>query len=470
MAHVLDIVDGSGTITLNSSSKRVISYIPQSPQLSVDQLRQIVIGSPLNESLTVTESALVEISGANAAAVQTAIQALEKALTFHAYQREMTGQGNRVFVQYTPDSTSGAYRSEIVDSRIELNADSQDYGRWFTNFKVNITIGWRRRFYWEAVTETTLPVGNANGTAVTGGTVYNHDDSGATDDNFLSIASGDAAGVIPTPFKIEIVNTYGTAARRIYIGHKAQGDAANFQHIYEVEAATIAGIGARSGVAASSGGTVVTYTNFPTGGTVLASWPITATQAGYIKNQWVRPIVRFSTLPNTSTMKCRFVLKDTTTLAVIYTTDWQLLSTTDYLQALPEIYFSQQLQGQTTSGGMTLNLEGKDSAGTGDCAMDFLQLTPMEAGQGFVFLRPIDETLVTLPGTATASGTITYNPIDGATYIESRQNVYQVYGGPLMCVPATAQRLYFLTDGTADADVARTLTVKAYIRPRRITI
>jgi hypothetical protein len=470
---VLNLVEGGTTITLNSSSKKVKQYKPVAPTINPDTLQKIMAGSVERDlEPTVTESCVVIVQESSVANLQTAINAIERMITLSAPRRQWTRQGNQVFVKFTPANAAAAYRSEIVNGKVEVQDDTLRVSRWDV-FAVEIIIAWTRKFYWEADSETQLTLTNGNGTDDTAGlAVYNcNDGSGASPtkrNNYVEIDAAELTGVIPCPVRLAITNTYGTAARRVYVAHKAQGTPASFTHILEAEDATLNGSYCTSGADATcSNGNKVAVVNVPAAVATLFTWTMNATQAGYIKGQWVRPILRFSVLPNDATCSVRFTIKDSTSGAVIAQTDYQVLSSADYLQALPEFYLSPNLQGQTTSGAIKILLDSKDSAATCDWTLDFLQLSPIEAGNSFRFLRPVDESLVTIAAT---TGLITDNMIDGGLYIESQQGVYQGLGGPIMLIPSTLQRLYFLVDGASDAAIARTITVKGYFRPRKLTV
>jgi len=116
---------------------------------------------------------------------------------------------------------------------------------------------------------------------------------------------------------------------------------------------------------------------------------------------------------------------------------------------------------------MKLVLQAKDAAAVGDFSADFIQLSPAEMATGFRLLKPIDESLVAVAAT---TGVLTDNMIDGGLYTESVQGVYRSYGGPIMLLPNTLQRIYFLMDGASDAAIARLISVKAWYRPRIETV
>lgn len=468
MAITLTLV-GSATVDFLGSGYGLLEdFQPKQPNLDGATLLRALSGDPaLERSLTIVESFRVRITGANVAALKTNINAIERLLFVEAGRRRATQQGQRVFLTYKPSGGATTYRSEVVGGRVEFLQRSLAVWQWDA-LDTEIRVYIERKYFWEENSETTLPLTNANGSSTTSAiAVYNHNDAGATDDNFVQIAAADAAGVLPCPFRIEIINTYGTALRRVYIAHKASGTPASFTHILEAESATLNATYVTAGAdAACSNGNKAAIVNVPASVATLFTWTLSTTQAGYIKNQWIRPILRFSVLPNNATCSARFTIKDSTTGAILYQTDYQLLSNADYLQALPEFFLSQNLQGQATSGAIDILLDMKDSAATCDMTLDFVQLSPIEAGNGFRFLKPIDESLVTIAAT---TGKINDNMIDDGLYIESRQGIYQALGGPILCVPNALQLLYFLCDGASDAAIARTITVNLYIRPRFLT-
>ena len=284
----------------------------------------------------------------------------------------------------------------------------------------------------------------------------------------MDIAAADLPGELPTPAYIEITNTYSDAARRMYVGHKTQGDPENFDQILEAESATL-GTGVAAAVCAScSNGNTANVTNVPATVRTLFTWSITDVQAAYALSQWLRPVARFSTVPNNSTCKARLTLKDSVTGAVVAQSEYQALDNANELQTLPALLLSPEQAGQITPGAMLLLLEAKDSAATCDFSLDYVDLMPIEAGMGFRFYKPIDETVVSIPAT---TGVITDNQIDGSLFIESRQTVYVAFGGPILLVPRRLNRLCFHRDnGSGVAAVAATMGVKIYIRQRSLTI
>lgn len=471
MTHILNLVSGAVTVTLNSAAKKVRNYTPVTPALDDDTLDALLNGSLSAAQVPhVTESAVIIIQETSVALLITAIHTLEKILMVDAPRRLRTGQGPQVFVKFQP--TSGSLnRSEVFKGSLTWTQDSIRETRW-GQFVADVTLAWERQYFWEADAEVQLTLTNGNGTDnTTGLPVYNtNDGSGSSPTkrhNYAEIDAAEALSPLPAPLRLAVTNTYGTALRRLYVALKAQGTPASFTHILEAESATL-GTGVASAVdAASSNGNTANVTNVPAAERTLFTFAISSAQAAFVLSQWIRTLLRFSTLPNDATLYMRLTLKDTTSGAMLSQTPWQLMNTADYLQPLPPLMLSPNLQGQAAPGALQLVLSGKDAAGTVDFGLDFIALLPIEAANGFRFLRPIDEALVNVPAT---TGLITDDGITGAIYVESTQGTYRGYGGPLMLIPGVLQRLYFLCDGSGDAAIARSLSIKAFYRPRVLTV
>lgn len=474
MAITVNIV-GNATLQLNSATYGLLDqFQPKTPTFDKNTMRRALTGEPsLLDSLTVIESLRVRIHGANVAANKTLINAIETALMLDAPLRQTLGTGTRVFLKYQPSSGAQAYRSEILSGRVDLPQGALAVWNWDAlDTEVLVTI--ERRFFWEYDTEVETPLTNSNGTNTTGGLgIHNRGDGGASKDNYVEIAAVDALGVLPCPMRLVLTNTYATlGARRVYIAHKAQGTPASFTHILEAESATINATYSASAVdALCSNGNKVTLGSvspIPAAAATLLTWTLSSAQAGYILNQWIRVIARFSTLPNNGNTKMRITLTDSVTGTQIDQSDWVTLTTTDSLQIICTKFFSPNLQGQVAAGAIKIILEGKNSGANGTASLDFIELAPVDGGTGFRFLKPADETLVSIP---VSTGVLNDDMINDALFIESRQDVWLAYGGPLMVIPGRLQRLYTLRDNSdGTAAIASTMTIQLFTRPRVLTV
>lgn len=464
-----------------ANCKRQLTLVRGTDELSLDfgefgateYTRRIAEVSGVGEKIgTVDEAIKVVIPGATDVNILNSIQKAGRWL-MDARRRERIGTGDRVYLRYTPEKSTVTWQAELLKGRIEvINREGfrsiLGGGRIF-----QAGIGFTRRGAWEASELTQIPISNCNGTRTLNNlAVYNANDlSGSSPTkrcNYVDILGADIPGELPTPAYIVITNTYSDAARRLYVGHKVQGTPDSFTNVLEAESATL-GTGVASAVCAScSNGNTANVTNVPATVRTLFTWTLSTTQAAYVLSQWVRPLVRFSTKPNNSTCKARLTLKDSVTGAIVAQSEYQALNTADELQTLPALLLSPEQAGQVTAGAMQLLLEAKDSAGTCDFSLDYLDLMPVEAGIGFRLYKPIDETNVSIPAT---TGTLTDNQIDGSLFIESRQTVYVGFGGPILLVPRRLNRLYFHRDnGSGVAAVAATMGVKVYARQRALTL
>lgn len=458
----LVLVRGTDEISLDFGEYGVTEY----------NRRVAEVGGVGERVANVDEALKLVITGATDENIVNSIQKAGRWL-IDARRRERIGTGDRVYIQYTPEKSDVTWQAEILKGRLEvLNREGfrsiSGGGRIF-----RAGLGFTRRGAWEASSLVQLPLSNCNATRTTDNApVYNANDLNGSSPtqrcNYVDIAAADIPGELPTPAYIVITNTYSDAARRLYVGHKVQGDPDSFTHILEAESATL-GTGVSAVVCAScSNGNTANVVNIPATVRTLFTWTLSATQAAYVLSQWVRPLARFSTVPNNSTCKARLTLKDSTTGAIVAQSEYQALNNTDELQTLPALLLSPEQAGQVTPGAMQLLFEAKDSAATGDFSLDYLDLAPVEAGIGFRFYKPVDESLVSVPAT---TGTITDNQIDGSLFVESRQTVYVGFGGPIMLVPRRLNRLYFHRDNASGvAAVAATMGVKVYARQRALTI
>jgi hypothetical protein len=459
MTTLFQLVIGSTTYDLNDGNNSLSEYAHR-------------MSDGINP---VTESAVVLVAASTADNLLTQIKDINRA-NMAAKRRSKSKQGDRIFLKWRVNGAAPILRSEIL-AIAAVPADDPTWGlpSGFANRKIKLVLSFTRVGWREYDTLTQIPLTNDNATAdLAGLKIYNCNDgtgaAGSVRVNYVQMAAADILGDMETPLYIEITHTFAaSAARRFYIAHKAQGVPASFVHTLECEDAS-PGTGVTSTADLDcSGGNKMAVVNVPATVRTLMTWTLSTTQASYILSQWVKILARFEDLPNNSTCKVRFIVQDSVTTAQIGQSEWVTLSSADYLQQIGTIMLSPNEQGQVTAGAIKLLLQGKDSAATCDFGMDFIQPSPSELGQGFVLLKPIDEALVTV---AASTGVITDNAIDDTgPQIESRQRVYLRFGGPIMLVPNTINRIYILHDGTdASAAVARTLTVKAWHRPRVTTV
>lgn len=203
MAHLLDLVE-SGTVNLAGTATsgvyiKLMEYTPQ-------------VGFEINENATVTETAQVEIRGTAAADIAAAYGSINR-----YFQQARTWQsaqvGTPVFVHYQPDGYAAAYRSEVIDGRVQIVEGGLNYPRW-NNFRALVDVSWERRNYWETPDPVYATLTNTNGTESTIGVpMYFINDGAAVGSytrlNYGNISANQITGDLPAPADIGIKNDSG---------------------------------------------------------------------------------------------------------------------------------------------------------------------------------------------------------------------------------------------------------------------
>ena len=241
MAHALSITDGTTTFSLSTTNAYLILYVPTEAQPG---------------ETSVTESVEIMFYAASASAMQTAIQSLQRLLE-GIRRRQQWGVGPAVYFQFQPDGDATTWRSEMLDARLEYKEDTLSV---FPQAKLPATLLLQRVPFWEGAL-TQIPLSSNNGSNNTSGlTIYNHEDTGTGHDNWAQIAAADVGGSLPAPLKIELTNNTGGTVnyKQIWMACNAFGDAENFAHVLEGEAAVTGGTTGSN--ADSSNGSYATIT------------------------------------------------------------------------------------------------------------------------------------------------------------------------------------------------------------------
>lgn len=452
MAHVLNIVYGSTTINLASGACALLAYVPRAP-------------TSLEEDATVAEPCKIEISGASVAALQTALQGIE--LAFRQAERYQDSLlGDRVYIEFTPDGYSDTYRSELLTGKLDFDSNTLD-DRWVER-KIDVTLNWVRRFYWEGPeTAVTLSNGGGSGASVT---VYNHDDGHAGNDNYVEIDAGVITGDLPTPPRLKItasvLNTGTDYVKDLYIGHNALHNPATFAHILEGENG-ISTVGSNTADATCSNGSRKSLSWAATTETELLKWTLTQALLNSALGGYFRVLARFSTAPAYTNLWLRLQL--TTGLAENML--WKgplLLCPQQGLVDLGVIRLPPILPNQTDINEIVLALSGKrNTAGTHTLELDFVQLTPLDSWR-------------TYRGKFSWWGNGGYLTDDGpqglvywdiSTPGAGKMTTHTPEGAPIQLLPGLRQRLYFLHSiQTLAAPIERMLDVSLWYRPRRVTL
>jgi hypothetical protein len=439
MGHAYAITDGTTTFTLTSTNSMVLTpgYTPATGDGNAE---------------TVTDSIPLMLYSTTAALLQTAIAGFQTLLNT-ARRRKVQGIGPQLYLTVQLSSDAAAWRSRIIDARLDLKEDSLNI---FGQAKMTATLYLERVPYFEgALAELQL---SANGqAAATGGrTVTNDPASG----NWVQIAAAQVTGNLPAPVMLQLTNTIGSAEvyRRLFLAVNAYSDPANFVQALQGEAAT--GVTSTSSAACSA--THMTIVN--ASANPVLKWTLTAAQLQRTQGRRVRIIARLNT--SVSSIYVTPQIRDAAGTAILWQGDEISIgfggaggASYDDCGIVPmppggygAVY-----------GALTLALAFRGSETAAE--LDVLQLTPLDSYR-YIELAP----------TSVANGeSIVHDGIEEISYVLSGSTWLPLaasFGGALMLQPNTLQRIYILHDtvSNADAPVGNTFSARAYFRPRRSTV
>lgn len=457
MAHALSITDGTTTVSLTGSGVFLTQYVPTAPTVRTTSLRGLDgddVGSPAYENVTETIELLPY--GSSTATLQAIVNGIERLIDY-AQQRQKYRTGARVYLQLQVDGEASAYRSEILYGQFEPAEEALSiWGNYQFPARLHIT----RRYFWEgALTE--LQLSTSNSSAATGGkTIYNHDDSDAGNDNWVQIAAAQVGGAIPAPLRLTLQNNTGSAQgyRNIYMAVNAYSDPANFTHILEGES-VVSGYGTATSLSTCSGGQYVLRAL--TAGTVQMHWNLSSTLLQDTLGRDFRILMRMTAAPSVAVYVTASVWDKDGLIPLAYGDEVCVTSSSNAIVdlgtlALPPGGYT------TTYGGARLVLILR-TAGSTNFNIDFFQLTPTDS-----FRR-----LYQRGYNAGANSYIIDDGIEGYTILQESSidyAIYAVYDSPLTVFPNRTQKIIILHDEGSSSDIANTFAIRAYYRPRRLTV
>lgn len=292
--------------------------------------------------------------------------------------------------------------------------------------------------------------------------IDNHTDGAHA--NYAVIGADRIAGTLDTPLRLEITNAYNSASRayNFMIGLNRLSDPEFFTHVLEAESASG---GTTTADATCSNGNRKDCSWTGTGEAELLNWTLSTALLNMCAGNYFRQMLRFSSVAAYTDCWVRFRIK------LALTTIWESapvkLDTAHSLQDLGVLQLPPYLVGAGDLYPLNLVLYAqRATAGTHTLNMDYLQLFALDGwrklaprGYGLVYgARLVDDgidDLIYTDGWPTAGKT----------------GHYKGSGDRLMGRPGVVQRIVLLHDSdTGSAAIDRTLTVKAYYRPRRLTI
>jgi hypothetical protein len=443
MAVALAITDGTTTVSLSGTSPVLgCTFFPQTAQYRNGEWQNV------------TEDAEINLRG-TAAAIRSTVASIELLLQA-AIRRQETGVGDRVYVTFAPISET-AYRSEILDGRVVWSTDPGLRRLGDTNPTVRIDVIWTRAPGWEgALTQLGL---SANGQAAdtAARTVTNNPANG----NWVQIAAAQVVGDMPTPLMLEMTNTSGSskAYRKLFVNVNAFSDPANLVHFLQAED-RVAG-GTSSADATCSGGTKLSITMSTTPTTY--QWALPQADMQRTKGRRARITARVVSIAGATYVRPKIL--DGAGAQVLWTGD-EL-----YLGSLTDTVLLDFGVVPLPPGGYgasyaahRLGLEFRSSGAPTD-VFDVFQLTMLDA---YLYA---DLNSISVANNAA----LVLDGVEGRNYITASSvwtPLATSFGGPLMLQPGTLQRIHVLYEiaATAGVPITSTLGVRAYYRPRRLTV
>lgn len=365
---------------------------------------------------------------------------------------------NRQYLWYTPAENQNAWRSRCLGGWVEGGSSDGAARRDLGAQAIRLHV--LRDACWEAAEENLLPLSNGNGTGVTGGlTIFNHDDSGAGHDNFVTIGSDAVNGDLPAGCRIELQHTLdsGRSLGDVFIYANNRN---GYSPVLEGESGSgCAGCSLHSD-AASSNGQFIRLPWNATSETDLLSWSLGSLLLNNLGSRMVVPVLRFSNPPAYTDLWLRLQVRSAgVTLAG---GAWLLAPADRSLVTLPRLALPPGNLGLNASyAALTLALCGqKESAGTYALDVDSLALAPLDGERALLAIQPLPY-----------GWSLVDDGIEGILYGRdaggNRLGTHAGLGTPLTLIPGKAQTLYFHHREGTGCDIAHRLRVKMWCRARR---
>ena len=433
----LTITYDGNTINLQADGYRVDGFTPQ---------------TAADENTKVSERFDVLVTN------QAKLYALETAF---AWARAHQSEGNAAWLNYAIDEVTATQKAMIVNGAV-LH-DVQMSKRWrFGWLKAAIAI--ERKPEWRGPL-TAISLSNPSGSGTSGVTVKNHWDTGTNNINYVEIAGASIEGDIPSPLKLQITNSYNDAYGMIncWVGHNVESTPASLNPVLEGEAAT--GGTTTTPSATSSNNAYQTNSLTADGDVLLFTWTLSAAMLGYTKGKYFKLLGRFLTQVNNVWFRPDIYYGSVVPLwEGPYTRPNNVL--TDYLWDLGVMQLPPWLLDVSSPDALSLRLYGKRAvASTINVSLDYLYLLPLESYRMFAVNGNVPYLSALVD-----DGTLTQLYSQNSSAAARRGDVVG-YGEPIRVQPGKLQRLYFLQmrSFASYAQIDRTLSIKAWYEPRRLT-
>jgi len=396
---------------------------------------------------TVTETAVIVCEGA-ASAIQNVVNDIERLLNDAANRTDLLTP--KVYVEASATAASSTLRSEVLGGRVEWSQTPGRHKLDATTNQVELAVIWTRRNFWEASIENEVFLSSGTMSERTGGVdVYNNDNASSST-NWVGIASNRIAGVLPTPLRLRILNTAGSALapRNYYIALNANSSPTSMD-------CWLLGSESTSGSSQSWGTGGITH------GSLLFTFPLSNTLLSQAQGRAFRVLAAFSSVSGGPTLRAG-VYSSIGGVYVPLVLGREINNSANYelvdLGAFPIPPGGYNVS--TTAAALVITAR---AAFAGGLTMDFTQLMATDA------YRRLEQIGY---NTSNNEG-VEDDGISGGTYYWDGSNKYPIVKGyyePILVYPGKAQRLYILFDEGTDFVAGRKMQVRAFYRPRVRTI
>jgi len=439
------LTDGTTTVDLNKTSPvQGATYFPSPPDATPDGWAE-----------EVSETCEVLLIG-TATAIRATVNSIER-LFESARQRQRSGSGARLYVEYEAVTGDTYYRSEILYGRLAWAENPAARRLSDTTPRVQVAIHWTRRHFWEGALTAIALTSSADGSPVTTPvTLYSNDDATPAATNWIGIANTQITGTLPAPIKLKLAqaDATGRAWRTFWLANNVYSDPTGMDPFLLGSEEDGGGASPET----STWATAIDHSQYDW------IWEIPAAQLADLAGRYWRILTTFSATDGAGW----YVRADIAAASGgVYQTLWEgdevyVTSTGLYdLGALPI-----PPGGYDVGAGNIALIMTVRAAGAGNGTVDFVQFTPTQPGM----LRKITQ----LGFTTAQNDLLVDDGPEGLCYYEdgSTGAHYLIMRGenePLYIWPGITQRLRVLVAGSTWT-AGWSLTAQAWFRPRTLTV
>lgn len=279
--------------------------------------------------------------------------------------------------------------------------------------------------------------------------------------NYVEIAAADVEGDLLAPTRLEITNNYNSATRlsTVWISQNVECDPGNLDNILEAEDASGETTQSASGY---SGNQYKLCEWTGTTETPLLTWTLSTALLNQLRGRYVRILARFAgTIAPILWLRLK--------VKIDVTTIWEgplALMNTALNQELASLRLPPYLLGAGDLYPLTMVLSAITDQASSSLVVDFLQMMTLDGWRK----------LLTKGYYVEYGARLVDDGIDEYLYTDSwatsgKLGNYAGYGEAIKLQPNKLQRLYFqFSESDGGGDSRRTLSIKLYYRPRRLTV